>query len=479
MKTTTTLFLLGTMGCAMNVNSQPQNKSVEKQGSSEKPNVLFILMDDMCDWANYLGGHNQVITPNLDRLANRGVGFSNAYAAVPFSNPSRASLLTGLPPTVTGIYQNTHEMQDSKAVDKCIILPEHFHNNGYYTLWSGKVFHNRPGEKRLTQMWDDMSHRDGGYGPWMKNMPRPEKGMDWRGFEAWTGPDTDFPDVVNSRYVIDFLNKKHEKPFFVSMGIYRPHAPYTAPKRFYDKYDPAHIQRPAILEGDLDDIPPYALEKFFPPVCSVREELPLWKKNGHWEKLIHAYLASVTFADEVVGNILDALEASPYADHTIVVLVGDNGFHQGQKERFGKMALWREACHVPFIISLPQRLQAKIDSPVSLLDIYPTLVSLCELPPVSGLEGNDLAPLLANPTMEWDKPCLSNYFQGNFVVHYKNWNYIRYVDGSAELYNIAEDENEFYNIVDKPENQELIRKLTPYIPTTWEKPLPNRKKHSL
>lgn len=473
MKKTSAILMLGMLGCSPAGGKEPAKPPVPDPGSEPKrPNVLFIMLDDMCDWAHYLGGNTQVVTPNLDRLAARGVAFANAYAAVPFSNPSRTALLTGLFPGTTGVYQNTHDMADSEAVQSATLLPEHFHDNGYTTVWAGKIFHTRPGEERLERMWDDMRFRDGGYGPWMKHMERPPQGMDWRGYEAWDGPDTDFPDIVNSRHIIGFLQQKHDKPFFAAMGIYRPHAPYTVPARFFDMYDPDGIELPYVPDDDLDDLPPYALATFYPPVCDVRQELAQWRKDGTWKNLVRAYLAGVTFADYVVGSLLDALEASPYADNTIVVLLGDNGFHQGQKQRFSKMSLWREACHVPLIVALPDGGGAEVQAPVSLLDIYPTLNSLCGLAAPAGLEGNDLAPLVKNPAAAWDKPCLSNYIRGNCTVHYKHWNYIRYADGSEELYDIAADEDEHHNLAGKPEHQALMQSLRRHIPTEWAHPLP-------
>lgn len=241
-------------------------------------------------------------------------------------------------------------------------------------------------------------------------------------------------------------------------------------------YDPDGIELPYVPDDDLDDLPPYALATFYPPVCDVRQELPQWREDGTWKNLVRAYLASVTFADYVVGTLLDALEASPYADNTIVVLLGDNGFHQGQKQRFSKMSLWREACHVPLIVALPDGGGAEVQAPVSLLDIYPTLSSLCGLAAPAGLEGNDLAPLVKNPASAWDKPCLSNYIRGNCTVHYKHWNYIRYTDGSEELYDTAADEDEHYNLAGKPEHQALMQSLRRHIPTEWAHPLPATEK---
>ena len=479
MKTFVNVLCLGLLSCTAASTDKPAepSPSTGDDGNKplEKPNVLFIILDDMNDWAHYLGGNSQAITPNLDRLATQGIWFSNAYTAVPLSNPSRAAMLTGLPSTVTGIYQNTHELQSSPAAVASTYMPEHFHNNGYYTLWAGKVFHNRPSEQRLAAMWDDQQFRDGGYGPWPDGIV-PTDDIDWREFEAYTGPDTDMPDVVNSRHVVEFLGQPHDKPFFVAMGIYRPHTPYTVPKRYFDLYNLDSIIVPELPSDDLDDIPQYPKNNYYPAANDLRTLLPEWKSSGYWKEIVRAYLASVTFADDMVGNILNALKASAYANNTIVILVGDNGFHLGQKQRFGKVALWREACHVPFIVSIPSGAKAKVTAPVSLIDIYPTLVSLCGLPKISALYGDDLSPLLNNPSMEWDKPCWSNYIAGNFVVHYRNWNYIRYknyatVANSHELYNIDQDEDELHNAADDAANAQLIRQIEPYIPTSWADPV--------
>ena len=426
------LFMLGLGACAMPGGWTEVYGQAQKQ-TQERPNVLFIIMDDMCDWANYLGGNNQVKTPNLDRLAARGVYFSNAYAAVPLSNPSRTAMMTGLQPFVTGIYNNNQQLQDSPQVENATLMPEHFKQNGYTTVWSGKIFHNKPSDAKLASSWDDMEYRDGGYGPWAqssaseKKSGKARKGPNWDEFEPWVGPDTDFPDVVNSQKVIDFLGEEHDKPFFVAMGFYRPHTPHTAPKRYFDLYDLDSIKRPDVLPNDLDDIPPYAIEHFIGDKLEKARRI-MNSPDKQWEKEIWSYLACVSFADDRIGMILDALDRSPYADNTVIVLVGDNGYHHGQKERFGKSALWREACHVPFIVCGPKSNpipHGVCEQPVSLIDIYPTLNELCGLPHVDELAGNDLTPLLNDPQMEWNKPSISTFLPGNFTVHYGKWNYIR------------------------------------------------------
>jgi len=462
------LYSLGTCIVAGTVQGE-----TKKKAANEKPNVLFIIMDDMCDWAHFMGGNNQVKTPNLDRLAARGVTFSNAYTAVPLSNPSRTALFTGIQPFVTGIYNNTHPITNSPVANNSLFMPQHFHNNGYTTVCSGKIFHTKPSKDVLTNMWDDMDYIDGGYGPFIKNSTLPVEFREkWRDYEEWTGPDTDFPDVVNSQKMIDFIGQKHDKPFFAAMGFYRPHNPYTAPKRYFDMYDINKIKRPVTIPDDLNDVPAYAIEHFIGEKA-LKKNRALSIAGNYSEQLIRAYLACVSFTDDRVGMILDKLDKSPYADNTLIVLIGDNGFHHGEKERWGKSALWREACHVPVVIVAPKGdkrfIKGICTSPVSLIDLYPTLIEACHLPKVeTKLAGNSLMPLLSNVNTKWDKPSISTFLPGNFTIHSNQWNFIRYFDGSEELYNISNDENEFVNLAGKPEYKETVNTLSSFVPKTWQ-----------
>jgi arylsulfatase A-like enzyme len=456
-----------------------------------KPNVLYIIMDDMNDWANYLGGNIQAKTPNLDRLAARGVSFTNAYTAVPLCNPSRTAMMTGMQPYKTGVYNNMQPISNAPVANNSLMMPQHFRNNGYVTLAAGKVFHTKPTPEVMGKMWDDMQQIDGGYGPFPKNSKLPPELQErWQNMEEWIGPDTDFPDVRNSQKVIDFIGEKHNNPFFVAMGFYRPHTPWTAPKRYFDRYDINEIKRPETIPNDLNDIPAYAIDHFIGS-RQMEKQGSLSKNGNYWEQMIRAYLACVSFADDRVGMILDALDHSPYADNTWIVLVGDNGFHHGEKERWGKSALWREACHVPLIIVPPKKdkrvTPGKCTPAVCSIDIYPTLIEACNLPPVENqLAGNSLMPLLKNTSATWNKPCISTFLPGNFVIHSGPWNFIQYADGSRELYNVKNDENEFINLAKTPEYKAITDSLSSFLPRSWnqgvqqttdaEESLPNKAK---
>lgn len=443
----------------------------------KKPNVLFIIMDDMNNWTGYLGVNKQVKTPNLDKLATRAINFCNGYAAAPLSNPSRSALMSGIPPYTSGVYSNGESIAEHPVVNNSVFMPQHFKNNGYETIAAGKIFHTKPSKEIMTAMWDDMSNIDGGYGPWIQHTTLPPYLQDRaRDFQEWTGPDTDFPDVINSQKIIQFIEQSHEKPFFAAMGFYRPHNPWTAPKRFFDLYDINAIQRPYTTPDDLNDIPQYAIDNFIGQ--KNRDVIKYMAENGnengnYWNQFIRAYLACVSFADERVGMIINALDRSPYAENTWIVLIGDNGFHHGEKERRAKAALWRKANNVPFLIVPPKNYKAAKPAickhPVSLLDLYPTLVDACNLKPVENnqLAGKSLVPLLNNPKMGWNKPAISTYLEGNFTVHQNAWNYIRYADGSQELYNIDEDEPEIKNKANDPKYKGVINSLSKFVPKTW------------
>ena len=382
-------------------------------------------------------------------------------------------MMSGMQPSVTGIYNNQQPISGSSVANNSLFMPQHFKNNGYYTLIAGKIFHTKPSSGILQNMWDDMSNIDGGYGPFFKtpNLPQNLQGK-WQDYQEWEGPDADFPDVRNSQKVIDFLGQKHDKPFFVAMGFYRPHTPWTAPKRYFDEYDVNAIKLPVTIPDDLNDIPAYAIDHFIGQNQINKQKILSSTGKKYWQQMVRAYLACVSFADDRIGMILDALDKSPYSKNTLIVLVGDNGYHHGEKERWGKSALWREACHVPLIIAGPKddkRIKSgKCESVVNSIDLYPTLIDACNLPKINNqLAGSSLMSLLLDPGSKRDKPSITTFLPGNFGVHSGKWNYIHYVDGSQELYDVSGDENEFVNLAGKPKYKSTIDSLSIFLPKTW------------
>jgi arylsulfatase A-like enzyme len=434
--------------------------------AAKKPNVLFIILDDMNNDLVFLDGQPKAQTPNLQRLAGRSHLFTRAYCAAPACNPTRAAVLSGVPPHVSGVYGNPDELIKSKALDACVYLPEHFRNQGYWTMWAGKTFHKKPSEERLSRLWNHMDFRDGGYGPNVEKGKGELPLKAWGDCQKWTGPDSDFPDVRNIDGVLEQLGKPREEPFFIALGLYRPHVPYTAPKRFFDLYDRDQIPLPPILENDVDDLPPAAME-FINDKDGHRADANKVIQAGELKTVLHGYLASASFADWNVGRLLDALDKSAHADNTIVVLWG---------ERFTKFALWEKTTNMPMLFRLPgQASRQDIANPVSQMDLYPTLCDLCGLDTPKHVFGKSLVPLFENPEALLG-PALTTYKKGNHTLRTRKYRYIRYANGDEEFYVHAEDPNEWHNQAGNPEYRKMMDKLKSQMPQSNVAPVGGKKK---
>jgi arylsulfatase A-like enzyme len=441
-----------------------------------QPNVLFIAVDDLNDWIEHLGGHPNAKTPNIDRLAKRGVSFTAAYCSAPLCNPSRISLLTGIAPSNSGVYGNGEQLRDK--LPDAVTLMQHFRNAGYTPRGSGKIFHGaKPYDPNS---WDEFHVPEwGGRG---KTLPRDATLSE----SAWTpwGPssstDEEMFDHKVASWVISELDRTHDKPFFLAGGFTKPHLPWIVPKAYFDRHPLEGIELPETIEGDLDDVPPFG-RKLAREVYDVSGGRNFEKHGGdhqnviandQWRIAVQAYLATISFVDDQVGRVLDALDQSDYADNTIIVLWGDHGWHLGEKEHWRKHALWDVTTRTPLIISAPEMVakNKRCDRPVSLIDLYPTLIDLCELPKRDDLDGLSLAPLLANPAKEWTRPAVMTYGYKNHAVQTDRWRYIQYHDGTNELYDHDNDPNEWMNLAENPEYDTVIRELKASLPTTNAKP---------
>ncbi|MBN2313831.1 MAG: sulfatase [Sedimentisphaerales bacterium] len=448
---------------------------------NKPPNILFITLDDLNDWTSVLDPKAPIKTPNIERLAKRGTLFTHAYCASAACNPSRTAILTGLRPTTSGVYGNKADWR--KALPDAVTIPQHFMAHGYRTEGAGKIFHHHYGGA----FHDKASFHDFLMMPDPPDAPMPKKKLnglakygspntDWG---PWPADEADAIDVRTADYVIRSLRKKHDKPFFLAAGIFRPHMPFFAPQRFFDLYPSDNVTMPEILEGDIDDLPSGASKLlkskkwFFKELMEIEAESP-----GTWKEAVRGYQASATFADAQVGRILDALDKSNYADNTIIVLWSDHGYHLGEKEHWEKFALWEKTNHVPFIIAAPgiTHPDTHCDKPVSLLDIYPTLIELCSLKAKPELDGISLMPLLRNPEAEWTRPALMTYMRGNHAVRDERWRYILYADGTEELYDHQNDPNEWTNVAGDPKNKQAINRLKRWLPTTEAPPAPDMKR---
>lgn len=431
------------------------------------PNVLFIAVDDLNDWIGVLAGHPGFRTPNIDRLSRRGVLFTRAYCAAPACNPSRASLMTGKRPSTSGVYHNN---QPWRPVMKDVVtLSQHFMANGYEVYGGGKIFH---GAYEEAASWQSFFKRP------QDPLPngRPLNGIartahfDWGPLNV---PDAEMSDYKTTSWAIDFLEKPHTRPFFLGVGLYRPHLPWYVPKAYFDRQPLSSIRLPTVNPDDLSDVPP-AGQRVAKPEGDHRKVL----STQNWERAVQGYQASISFTDQQLGRLLDALDRSPHGKNTILVFWGDHGWHLGQKQHWRKFALWEEATRVPLVISAPRygaHAGLRSGRTVSLLDLYPTLVELCSLPSKEGLEGQSLVPLLNDPGAQWKRPVVTTHGRNNHAVRSERWRYIRYEDGSEELYDHDKDPFEWTNLANRADLAGVKEEHKRWLPTVNEPDAPRQR----
>ncbi|MRX46267.1 sulfatase [Pedobacter puniceum] len=434
--------------------------------SQEKPNVLFLVIDDLNDWVSISKKFPGVKTPNIDRLAKSGTYFEKAYSQAPLCGPSRASFLSGLLPSKTGVYLQIKDTDLKQYLDdkfQVDFLPNYFSKNGYKTLGVGKIFHNGEG----IDAFDEYGGKFEAYGP----LPEKRFNYDpaWFGqkgtqtdWAAFPEKDEQMPDYKYANWAASQLAKKHEKPFFMAVGFIRPHVPWYVPQKWFDLVKNSPTQMPPYLKTDMDDIP--QIGKSITEVLEMPTTEWAIQKNN-WKDMVQAYLACIAFVDAQVGKVLDALEKSAYKDNTYIVLLSDHGYHLGEKNRFAKHSLWERSAHVPLIISGPGLQQNKLNhNPVGLVDIYPTLLDLCGLPKNKQNDGRSLTPVLRNQAKHWDYPVYAFYGTNNISVYKSKYHYIKYEDLSEEFYDLEKDPQEWRNKASDLKESVLLntfRKLAP------------------
>ncbi|MDN3690435.1 sulfatase [Cyclobacterium jeungdonense] len=422
--------------------------------SQDRANVLFIAIDDLNDWVGALNGHPQVKTPNIDRLAKRGVLFANAHTQAPLCNPSRVSIMTGLRPETTGIYNLAPHHRDVVATQNLVTLPQYFEANGYRTLSNGKIFHSigtTPDKKVEFQEWGPIGGGTGGHPP-AKLVGETQMGnhplLDWGVYpEEGDSVRNDYKVASWAEEKLATLKEDSSQPFFMAVGFFLPHVPLFATRKWFDLYPgDEDLYLPPAPDWDRDDVPDFSwyLHWYLPEV-----RLSWLKENQQWENKVRSYLATISFTDAQVGRVLDALERNGLEDNTIIVLWSDHGYHLGEKGITGKNTLWERSTHVPLIFAgkgLPEGTVSQ--EAVELLDIYPTLVELTGLPAKEGLEGISLLPQIRNPETSRERPAITTHNPGNHSVRSDRWRYIRYADGSEELYDHEKDPHEHHNLAE-------------------------------
>ncbi len=475
------IFMLGSTG-----NTVQAKNSVGEKGnkSGNQPNVIFFAMDDLCDWVAPLG-YNQAKTPNMDRLAKQGVVFTYAQTPGVFCAPSRAAIMTGLNASTTGCYGEDPFQYDHPDL---VTMQMAFKQGGYSTYGAGKIYHHRGGflDQRgwdqyfsRSQEMRDMGWEMNGYH--MNDVPLPAPypyspyytKTDREGGSAlhleW-GPianeqEDDMVDAMRTNWACSVLQQKHDKPFFLALGLYSPHYPNYAPQKYFDLYDLDSIQLPPIKADDLDDLP----ERIRKNMTNRSKQHKELEELGILKDAVRGYLASVSFADAMLGRVLDALDASPNKENTIIVFWSDQGFHHGEKMHWGKHTLWQRTSHVPFIwagkgIAKNER----VNTSVSLIDMYPTFIELCNLPNVKNIEGVSLASSLKKPSKSIDRNVfLPSNEKGSYAVINTNWRYISYFDGGEELYNVKEDPNEWYNLATDEKYRTVMEEMKKSAPKVF------------
>lgn len=486
------------------------SQQVADQQQSGKPNLVFIICDDFNDYSGAFGGHPQVKTPNIDRLARSAVSFVNAQSNTPICSPSRNSLFTG-------IY--THRSKDfgwtphdeQPVLKHAKTLMEYYRENGYFVAGSGKLLHvNRKslwdewgvdinnygpfafdgkdlvGHPSVPEPFRSIGHVDGSFAP-LSDVPAFPAGPTGEEKPGWRYSKEDprylnyvdeqdrdlTPDEMHAQWaaqkIQELESQDEQKPFFLGIGFVRPHTPLYAPKRFFDMFPIEEIELSPLKEGDVDD------------VCYLNN-LPDTRKGPRYYRVLgesypdietglkhflQAYLACIAFVDEQIGIVLDALEKSKFKDNTIVVLTSDHGWNMGEKEYLFKNSPWEESTRIPLIIRTPVGSVpgSRVEHPVSLIDVYPTLADLSNLEgstvkSESGptLDGFSLRPFLTDPEFEqWEGPegaltvlgvglDKEDVFKQNYAYRTRDWRYILYANGDEELYDHQNDPYEWTNL---------------------------------
>ncbi len=434
--------------------------------AADKPDVLFIAVDDLNDWVSYLGGHPQAKTPHIDSLVARGMAFTNAHCAAPACNPSRTALMAGLRPYQTGVYTNGDPAGDT--LKNIVTINRHFLANGYNVRGAGKIYHGYGSEGR-TDTWTE----------WAGLFPSASEGHNVNGLDRghfdWgplTAQPSEMGDFKSTDWAINHLKTAPlDQPLFLALGYIKPHLPWFVPQEYFDRFPLESIQLPVVKADDLDDIPA-AGKKMAKPDGDHATVV----KGDKWKSGVQGYLAAMSFLDDQVGRLLDGLDHSPRKDKMIIVWWTDHGWHLGEKEHWRKFALWEEATRTSFGIVAPGVTSpgGRCDAAVDYLSVYPTIMELTGLSTPEHVKGPSLVPLLRNPKAEWSNVALTTHGKGNHAVRDARYRYIRYANGEDELYDHSNDPYEWTNLASKPEFATVKENLAALLPAPESevKPVP-------
>lgn len=449
--------------------------AVAQGAEGDKPNILLISVDDLNSWAGCLTNHPGVKTPNIDRLAERGVLFTNAHCTAPLSGPSRASIYSGMLPSTSGNYFHITDeniMRSNDVTAQITFLPDYLEQHGgYKTMGVGKLLHG--GDE--IGVFDEYGTTffELKYGPFLPNREKVNYDISWFGHKGGTVTDwspmemsdEEMHDYQAASWAIEKLDEKHDDPFMLAVGFVRPHVPWYVPQKWFDMFDEEEMVTPPYRADDLDDVPQISRDLHDMPVMPQTEWLI---ESGKWKGMIKGYLACMAFMDAQVGRVLDALESSEYADNTIIVLFADHGYHLGEKGRTCKHSLWERSTHVPLIFAGDFIESNQLcDAPVSLVDLYPTLADLCGLPANHLNDGHSVKSLIEKPKSRWENGAITSYGKGHTSIYFDDFHYIEYSNGDSELYDMKRDPNEWNNITDEKKYQKIKARLKDMLPKSF------------
>jgi arylsulfatase A-like enzyme len=390
----------------------------------------------------------------MDRLAGEGISFTKAYCTAPACNPSRASLMSGLRPSTTGCYHNNQNWRPGISENK--LLNTQFVKAGYRVYGAGKIYHGGFG---AGGEWTD--YFQGGGGGLKPHSTAKDDGVGGIKFYPLANSDEEMPDYKVVSYGLEKLQEKSDKPFFLAIGLVKPHMPFSVPKKWFDMFPLESIQLPPHREDDLNDVPPAGVRMARPQGDHAQIVA-----SGRWKEAVQAYLATIAFCDSQVGRLLDGLEKSPHKDNTIICLWSDHGWSLGEKSHWRKFALWEEPTRTVFIWKAPGVTQPamRCDRPVDYSSIYPTLCALTGVSPPSHLEGRDITSLLKNPQAAWNQAAITTHGNKNHSIRTQDWRYIRYSNGDEELYHNAADPYEYTNLATSAEHAAKKAELAKWLP---------------
>ena len=433
-----------------------------------KYNVLFIMVDDLRPWLGCYG-HSEVLTPNIDALAQQGILFNRAYCQYPLSNPTRASILAGLRPDTTNVRSNSTFVR--AKLPNMVTLPQHFKEHGYHAQAIGKITY-RPKFDDDEFSWSVPSWR-----PNWRPVDKPNR-PSWRALDV---PDNQLSDGKIANRAVETLEIIKDQQFFLGVGFRKPHFPLESPRKYYDLYDPQAFTLPAFLEA-----PQNAPEAGLTNWGSLREyqDLPSGRtpiSEAKILEIIHAYAAATSFIDAQIGLVLQQVETLGLNENTVILFCGDHGHHLGEHGIIGKDSLFEASLHSPLIMSVPNQphVDVKTDALVELVDIYPTLSDACQLPIRPELEGLSMMPVVQEPTLPWKTGAFSQLRRAGSNGHSIRTERYRYTEWGiggrrgVELYDYEADPDETINGADLPENAELVAALSEQLRAGWQAALPD------